>query len=243
MSELPVIVGAKRSNAAGRLIGDKGDQLVYGDDGGLVVYSATAIDGVLVSQHRPCLLVVDGVRFVIRTYTLEGRQHVYRCEPWQPGPYEREGAVVDYDPDRVHHHRVERLHLFVRALVLLVLLPAVPVLGLLPEDTKKQLKEHGLLPGGSQMSSLVFEWMLLLLVVAAELLLVVSGSLVGAGLCALVALTLLVDIPHRVVLAAENRDIGVFAWPRELWRSMRAEPPAPDQPKLEPPQSNAGPEA
>ena len=220
MSELHVVVGASHR----RLPGDKGDQLVYGDDGGLVVYAATAIDGVIVSQHRPCLLVVGDARFVVLQHAHEGAHHVYRCQPWNPGPYDREGAVVDYDPDRLHNHRVERLHYAARAALLVALLPFVPVLGLLPEDAKKKLKRHGLLPAGSQMSSLLLEWILLLLVVIAELLLVIAGSIVGAVICALFALTLLIDIPHRLVLAAENRDIGMFAWPRELWRALRAPP-------------------
>ncbi|MDP2339650.1 MAG: hypothetical protein Q8O67_01725 [Deltaproteobacteria bacterium] len=224
MSELPVIVGATR----GRLPGDSGDQLVYGDDGSLVVYATAPIDGVLISQHRPCLLVVDDVRFVVLAHTVEGKHHVYRCQPWKPGPYDREGAVVDYDPDRLHHQRVERLHFAVRGVILFSLLPVMPLMGLLPENAKKKLQEHGLLPPGSQMSSLLLEWALALLCVAAELISIISGSLLPAAIFGFIAIVLVIDIPHRMVLAAESRDIGMFSWPRELWRAMRT--PAPTEP-------------
>jgi hypothetical protein len=222
MTELPIVVGAAR----GRLLSDRGDQLVYGDDGGLLVVAHTAIEGVLISQHRPCLLVIDDVRFVVLSHDRDNGKHVYRCGAWNPGPYEREGAVVVYDPDRVHHERVERLHYAARGLILFSLLPVMPLLGLLPEGAKKKLQEHALLPAGSQMGSLVFEWMLCLVCVSAELLAIIGGSLGFAAFFAVVTLFLLVDIPHRMVLVAEGRDVGMFSWPRELWRSLRTPPPA-----------------
>lgn len=231
MSELPVIVGAAR----GRLPGDRGDQLVYDDDGGLVIHAASVIDGVAISQHRPCLLVVNEARFEVCSYAVQDRRHIYQCRPWNPGPYDREGVVVEYDPDRLQNERVDRLHFAARGALLLALMPIVPFMGLLPENAKKTLKLHGLLPAGSQMSSLLLEWMLLLVVVALELVLIIAGS--GfAILCALFALTLIVDIPHRIVLIAENRDVGMFAWPRELWRAMReTEPTSTDEPRASPP--------
>jgi hypothetical protein len=233
MSELPVIVGAAR----GRLPGDRGDQLVYDNDGGLVIHASTVIDGVAISQHRPCLLVVNGARFKVCSYAAQDRRHVYQCRPWNPGPYDREGVVVEYDPDRLHNERVHRLHFAARGALLLVLMPIVPFLGLLPENAKKTLKLHGLLPAGSQMGSLMLEWVLLLAVVALELVLVVAGS--GfAIVCALFALTLIVDIAHRIVLVAENRDVGMLAWPRELWRAIRETAPTPtitQGPRVDPP--------
>lgn len=229
--ELPLVIGAARN----RLPGDRGDQLVYGDgDGvgvGVVVYAAAAIPGVVLSEHRPCVLVIDDVRWRVDFVDREGGRFVYRCSAWQPGPFEREGAVVVYDPERVHNERVERLSTTARAAAFLLFLPVLPVLGLLPSSTKEALRARGLMPHGGQLSSIYLEWMLLLFVVACELLFVVIGLVVPAILCGAVALVLIVDVLHRVVMANAGSDAGMFAWVRQLGQTfLSSEGPPADEP-------------
>ncbi len=221
VSDLDVVVGANAS-----VVGGKGDNVVYGEDGSVVVYAASVIEGVVVSEHRPCLLVVDGVQLRVLSVEREGKRHVYRCGPWAPGPFEREGAVVVYDPDRVREARVEQARWYLRLAVVIVLLPLFPIVAVLSHEQKEALRERGLLPVTTGATgSIYFEWIVMILVVVLELLCIMGGAVFFAVVCGALALAMLVDVQHRMVLAMENRDPGMLAWPRELWRALRDEPP------------------
>lgn len=221
MSDLDVVVGGSDS-----VVGGKGDNVVYGEDGSVVVYAASVIDGIVVSQHRPCLLVIDDVRWRVRSAEQHGSRFVYRCETWAPGPFEREGAVVVYNPDRVREARVEKAQWYLRLLVLLALVPLFPIVTVLSHEQKERLRERGLLPVTTGATgSIWFEWIVMLLVVVAELLCIIAGSVFFGVVCGVLALTMLVDVNHRMVLAMDNRDPGMLAWPRDWWRSLRDGPP------------------
>jgi len=218
----PVVVGGLVS----RVPGDVRDQVVYGDDGSVVIHAQAPIDGIVMSVHRPCLLVVDGARLRLTSVDERGagrdRRFVYRCAPWNPGPFEREGVVVDYNPDRVADARAERASLVVRMTLAVLLLPLFPLVGLLPEGVKKKMNEAGIYPSSSQTLSLLVEWMLLLCVTAAEMVCIVAGAVWPAIFCGFIALMLLIDIPHRLVMASsEQRDVGFMSWPRQLWLMVR----------------------
>lgn len=220
MSDLDVVVGARVS----RVPGDKGDQVVYGEGGVVVVYAGSVIDGAVVNVHRPCLLVVDGVRLRLLSVEREGAWHVYRCGPWEPGPFEREGAVVDYDPDRVHEARKARLSLLVRVALTVAALPLFPFVGLLPQHLKERMRDAGIYPESAQMGSLVVEWALLLAVTSAEMIAIIAGSVVAAVVLGAIAVALCIDIPHRYIAAADQRPVGLMSWPAELWRALRDDP-------------------
>ncbi len=229
---LPRVVG----KSARRLPGDRGDERIYGDDGTLVIRAGAPIDGAEPSTHRPTLLVVDDVRWRLDRHTRDGALHVYALAPWNPGPFEREGLVIAYDPERVHNARVEQLSLALRTVLLFALLPVSPLVGFLSEDAKSTLRERGLLPPASQGSSLVVEWLLMYALAVAELLSIMGGALVPAALFGAAAIVVMIDIPHRITLLADGRDVGTLAWPRELVRTLRARTPADDDgPPLPPP--------
>jgi hypothetical protein len=219
---LPTVVG----RSARRLPGDRGDERIYGDDGTLTIRAGAPIDGAEPAAHRPTLLVVDGVSWRLVGHAREGKLHVYRLAPWTPGPFEREGQTVVYDPDRVHHARVEQLSLVLRAGLLLLLLPVSPLIGVLSEDAKEGLRERGLLPPASQATSLMFEWLLMYALAAAELIAVIAGKPLLAAGFGVAALLVIIDIPHRITLLAEGRDVGMLAWPRDLYRALRDRSPA-----------------
>lgn len=229
---LPTVVG----KTARRLPGDRGDERVYGDDGTLVIRAGAPIESAEPSTHRPTLLVVDGVHWKLVAHTRAGALHVYALEPWTPGPFEREGLVIAYDPERVHHARVEELSLALRTVLLFALLPVSPFFGMLSEDAKNWLRERGLLPPASQASSLLVEWLLMYALAGAELLCIFGGALLPALFFGVAALVVMIDIPHRITLLAEGRDVGMLAWPRELVRTLRSSSPADDErPQLPPP--------
>lgn len=215
---LPRVIG----KSARRLPGDRGDERIHGDDGTLVIRAGAPIDGAEPSTHRPTLLVVDDVRWRLVGHTREGKLHIYSLVPWHPGPYEREGLVIPYDAERVHHARVEQLSLALRTVLWLGLLPVAPLLGLLPEDAKKWLGSRGLLPPASQTLSLVVEWLLMYTLAGAALAsLLLAGSVLLWIAFGAAAFVVGIDIPYRVTLLSEGRDIGILAWPRDFIRTMR----------------------
>lgn len=213
---------------AHRLPGDRGDERIYNSDGTLVIRAGAPIDGAEPSTHRPTLLLVDDVRWRIVAHTRDGALHVYTLGPWNPGPFEREGPVIVYDPDRVHHARVEQLSLVLRTALLFALLPVAPFFGALPEGTKGWLRDRGLLPPAAQTSSLFVEWVLLYALTGAELICIIASALVPAAVFGLLAIVVMIDIPHRITLMAEGRDVGLLSWPREFIRTLRARAPDDD---------------
>ncbi|MBM4281254.1 MAG: hypothetical protein FJ137_11025 [Deltaproteobacteria bacterium] len=219
---MPTIIG----RAARRLPGDCGDERVYGDDGTLTIRAGAPIQGAEPAEHRPTLLGVDGVSWRLDRHTREGARHVYALTPWSPVPVDREGLVVAYDPDRVHHARVEQLSLVLRAALLRVLLPVSPLAGLLPQDARSRLRERGLLPPATPATSLLCEWELMYLLAAGELLCALGGSPWLGAAFGIAALLVIVDILHRVTLLAESRDVGMLSWPRDLYRAVRQSSPA-----------------
>lgn len=228
---LPRVVGKN----ARRLPGDRGDDRVYGDDGTLVIRAGAPIEGAEPSTHRPTVIVVDDVRWRLDGHRREGPLHVYALSPWNPGPFEREGLVIAYDPDRVHNARVAQLSLALRTVLLLALLPVSPLVGLLPEKNKAWLRDRGLLPPASQASSLLVEWLLMYALAGAGILSFLAGSLLlWLALCA-ATFAVGVDIAYRVTLLSEHRDVGMLAWPREFVRTLRERSPADDdRPSLPP---------
>jgi hypothetical protein len=100
----------------------------------------------------------------------------------------------------------------------------------LPNGAKRALREQGLYPEGAQTASLVLEWALLLCVAAGELLLIMGGAVVAPVALGVLALLLMVDIPHRMVLAMDHRDSGLLGWPREVWKLLREEAPSDHEP-------------
>jgi hypothetical protein len=223
-SALPRIVG----RPVRRLPGDRGDELAYGNDGTLVIRAGAPVDGAEPNTHRPTLFVVDDVHWRLVSHTRDGPLHVYALVPWQPGPYEREGLVIPYDPERVHHARVEQLSLVLRTVLWLGLLPVAPLLGLLPEDAKKWLGSRGLLPPASQTSSLVVEWLLMYALAGAAIASFLAGSLLLWIAFGAAAFVVGIDIPYRITMLAEARDVGVLAWPREFVRTLRQRLPDDD---------------
>lgn len=229
---LPTVVGAN----ARRLPGDIGDQRVYGDDGTLVIHAGAPIDSAVVSAHRPTIVVVDGVRWKLLRHHKAGTKDLYTLSPWEPGPFEREGLVVEYDPDRVHHARVEQLSLTLRTVLMFALLPVAPLLGSLPEATKQWLRVRGLLPPASQASSLAVEWLLMYALAGAAIASFVAGSFALWIAFGAAVLVVGIDIPYRITLLAEARDVGMLAWPREFIRTLRERSPFnDDRPSLPPP--------
>lgn len=220
--ELPVVVGARSS----RVPFEKGDQVVHNEDGSVVVYAGSVIEGVGVSEHRPCILVIGERRLRVFSVDKEGGRFVYRCGPWEPGPFEREGAVVEYNPDRVHEARVEKAGWYARLVVVLLLLPLFPLVAVLSEQQKTALRTRGLLPVTTGAAgSIYFEWLVMIGVVLIEFACVMGGSVVGGIVCGGLALAMLIDVQHRMVLAMDNMDPGMLAWPRDVWRSLRDDGP------------------
>jgi hypothetical protein len=229
---LPIVVGAN----ARRIPGDRGDQRVYGDDGTLVIHASSPIDGAVVSEHRPTVVVVDGARWKLLRHQKAGTKDIYTLSPWEPGPFEREGLVVAYDPDRVHHARVEQLSLALRTVLMFALLPVAPLLGSLPVAAKQWLRIRGLLPPASQASSLAVEWLLMYVLAGAGIASFLAGSFVLWIAFAAAVLVVGIDIPYRITRLAEARDVGMLAWPREFIRTLRERSPVDDdRPSLPPP--------
>ena len=204
------------------------DELRHLDDGTLVIRTSAEIVGAVPGTHRPTLVVVDDVSFHLVGHTRDDSLHVYNLAPWRPGPFDREGSVVIYDPDRVLKARRQRWSFAARALCMMLLLPASPLIGLLPEAAKDRLRERGVIPPATQTSSLLLEWILLYALAAAELLAVIFSAVGVAVVFGCLALVVMVDIMHRVSWLAEGRDVGMLAWPREFLAAWRQKLPAED---------------
>ncbi len=111
---------------------------------------------------------------------------------------------------------------------MVLLLPASPLIGLLPEAAKDWLRERGVIPPATQTSSLLLEWMVLYGLAAAELLAIIGSAIGLAVVFGGLALVVMVDIMHRVSWLAEGRDVGMLAWPREFLAAWRQKLPAED---------------